>query len=99
MTAIIDPSATYLTMMYKRRRFMFRRRRWQMKKSGIVNLAKIRKEIGYLAHAQYDGIFGSDLKKIVNGKSYLYIDDNGDGYIYKAKQNNANTAGFFNSHR
>lgn len=43
---------------------MFRRRRWQIeKKSGIVNLAKIRKEIGYLAHAQYDGIFGSDLEK------------------------------------
>ena len=94
VTAIIDPSATYLTKEEAEEIYVPQTQVADEKKSGIVNLAKIRKEIGYLAHAQYDGIFGSDLKKIVNGKSYLYIDDNGDGYIYKAKQNNANTAGF-----
>ncbi len=94
VTAVIDPSATYLTKEEAEEVYVPQTQIAGEKKSGIVTMAKIRDEIGHLAHAQYEGVFGPDLKEIVNGRSYLYFDNNGDGWIYKAKRNNVNTAGF-----
>ena len=94
VTAVIDTSATYLTKEEAREIYVPQTQVATEKNHGIITTAKIKREIGYLAHAQYDGIFGPDLKRIVNGRSYLYVDNNGDGWIYKAKQNNTNTSGF-----
>lgn len=61
---------------------------------GIVSLDDIRKEMAYLSGAPYDDVFGADLKNIIAGKSYLYVDATGKGTMYKALNTKTNTTGF-----
>ena len=62
--------------------------------AGLVTLNTIRKEESYLSGAKYDGVFGADLKNIIAGNSYLYVDASGKGNVYKAIRNNTNQTGF-----
>ena len=62
--------------------------------SGLMSLSDIRKEIANLSGASYSGIFGSELKNIIAGNSYLYVDNNGKGIMYKALNTKSNTSGF-----
>ena len=62
--------------------------------SGLMSLSDVRKEIANLSGASYSGIFGSELKNIIAGNSYLYIDSNGKGIICKALNTKINSSGF-----
>lgn len=62
--------------------------------AGLVTLNTIREEESYLSGAKYDGVLGVNLKNIVAGNSYLYLDSNGKGIICKALNTKINSSGF-----
>lgn len=84
VTALIDPSTTYITKDEAFETYVLR--------SKFED--DVRNEIAYLSGAPYGGKFGTDLKNIVAGNSYLYFDSNGKGTIYKALNTKSNAAGF-----
>lgn len=94
VTAVIDASAAYLTKEEASEVYVPQSQVATENEAGIITVDNVRKEVGYLANASYDGIFGLDLKEIKNGKSYLYFNRNGDGLIYKAIQDKKNISGF-----
>ena len=61
---------------------------------GIMSKDDVRKEASYLSGTIYDGVFGSDLKNITQGKCYQYVDLTGKGTIYEALLTKTNASGF-----
>ena len=61
---------------------------------GILSIEDLRKEESYLLGTSYDGVLGIDLKNIILGKSYLYIDSSGKGTVYEAILTKTSSTGF-----
>ena len=61
---------------------------------GTLSFSDVRKDISRLAGGPYGGIFGSELTSIIKDRIYTYIDDLGNGSIYKALVTKNNSSGF-----
>lgn len=84
ITALINPSTTYLTKEEALEIYVL--------KSNFEN--DVRREMSYITGLPNGGTFGADLKNIIKGNSYLYIDGTGKGTIYKALNTKTNATGF-----
>jgi hypothetical protein len=75
ITAVIDPSLTYLTKEEAIENYVEKGQIATETKRGITSGLDIRgEEAAYIIGAQYDGIFGSTLTEVEFGKTYYYWD-------------------------
>lgn len=61
---------------------------------GTLTLNDVRKEIARLSGGPYGGLFGTELTSIIKDKMYIYINEDGNGSIYKALETKENSSGF-----
>lgn len=61
---------------------------------GIISLTDIRKEVSSLSGAPYNGVFGTNLKNVISGKTYYYWDSSRNVYVtYMALKDMSNING------
>jgi hypothetical protein len=96
VTAVIDPSATYLTKEEAEEIYVPQTQVATETTKGIVSLNDVRVlEAASVLGAEYGGVFGDKLKNIVANKTYYYWDNNRKIYIpYLALKNGVNQNGF-----
>lgn len=62
--------------------------------SGIMTKNDVRTIVSEATGGKYDGMFGSDLTSITEGKTYIYFDSNNVGTVYKALTTTTDATGF-----